>query len=135
MNVAVEHAEHANEHVRQLVYALAAGPDPTVDIDDLDALVDVAGLYATVGSLSMPSTGSRRPPTACSSTSSDSTGTSRATTPPSTSLSCSPERAPGSKPPPPRSTMPPATSTTATRRAPGYDQRSTREHRRSDGRG
>ena len=53
MNVAVEHAEHANEHVRQLVRALAAGPDSTVDIDDLDALVDVAGLYATVGSLSM----------------------------------------------------------------------------------
>ena len=53
MNDAVEHAEHANEHVRQLVHALAAGPDSTVDIDDLDALVDVAGLYATVGSLSM----------------------------------------------------------------------------------
>ena len=53
MSDAVEHAEHANEHVRHLVRALAAGPDPTVDIDELDALVDLAGLYATVGSLSM----------------------------------------------------------------------------------
>ena len=50
---AAEHAERANEAVRALVHRLVAGPDETVDVDDLDVLVDVAGPYATVGSLSM----------------------------------------------------------------------------------
>lgn len=53
MSDIAEHAEQASEHVRQLARALAVGPDPTVDIADLDALVDVASLYATIGSLSM----------------------------------------------------------------------------------
>ena len=50
---AAEHAERANEEVRALVHCLVDGPDQPVDVDDLDVLVDVAGPYATVGSLSM----------------------------------------------------------------------------------
>ena len=50
---AAEHAERANEEVRALVHCLVAGPDQPVDVDDLDVLVDVAGPYATVGSINM----------------------------------------------------------------------------------